>query len=137
MTRYNYRAPRKFNWVSILLLVGAIAGGYWGIKFFPVYWKAWKVDEVLDSVKNEASDLRSISDQTKREEVAEGLRQRTERRIRELGIKDHEGFPLEVNYTEGYTHIYAKYRVLVSHPVGSPSVMNMNRRVKIPSDRNL
>ena len=139
MTRYRHRKPRSINLVSIGLVLLLAAGVYAGWKFIPVYYQAWKVDEILSELKNEASDLRtSTLSGASAGEFAAGICDRAVQRIHELGIIDQPDFPVRVEFSAGYADLIAHYRVVVTHPlVHKTTTIDFARTIAVPGGGGL
>lgn len=130
MPGYNYRKPRRLNWVSILLGLVVAAAIYGGVQFGPPYYRAWKVDTRLSDVAMRASDLQTARDPVKEEELL--LREAREA-IQELGVTDEY---LLVEFDPEYAHLRAAYAEEVTHPlVGKKTVLRFERTATVPGDR--
>lgn len=133
---YNYKKPRKINLVSTVLILIAVGGAYSAWKFGPIYWKKYKVEEVLGSAKSAAEGTRidrlNPAGQSKEEdrivEVATN-------HIIELGITPEE-HGLQVYFTEGYRSINADYTVIVQHPFGKSTKLDFRLRANIRSSKD-
>lgn len=125
--------PRRSNWVSVLLLCGVAAGGYWLRYFGELYRQAWAVDRVLANAASKSYKLGRLSgpDRTTVErEIA------TEARagIVHAGVTD-ELLAVEFSIDEtSHTAIAsAQYRVAVKHPLGQ-NVRYFSRTQRQPVD---
>jgi hypothetical protein len=136
MTGYNYKKPRSINLVSVSLLLLVLAAAYAGWKFVPPWWKGIKVDGVLSDAKNDASDLQLMSE-NQRWEYEQKIRHRVYNELRELGLEDTQGQPVEVGFGPNYTYIYARYDIIVHHPFGKTTRMKFKRQVDIPTTKHL
>jgi hypothetical protein len=129
---YDYKQPRRLNFVSFLLLLILTAGGYLAFKFVPVYWQARKVDEALDEIKMPATRFHRMNDDARRGE-ADKIIARAHARLIELGIEDHPDQPLQLWFSPEFDHLHARYRVDVHHPVVNKiTAMTMDRDRDIP-----
>lgn len=136
MSRYNYKSPRRVNWVTILVLLILLGGGYAGWKFGPPYWQGYEVDEILSEYKNVAADLVDLNP-TYRPDREQKIVADVYTRVSALGIKDTEEQPLEVGFGPNYAYLYVKYQVVVAHPFGKKTKMNFNRKASIPRGKAL
>jgi|CXWL01.1.fsa_nt_gi hypothetical protein len=129
---YNFKQPRSFNFVSIGLILLGLAAAYSGFKFGPVYYKRYKVDQILRETKAKANDLYRMQSDRKPAEKRRLLDSTTEQ-IEALGItaEDNE---LDVYFGEMDDSINADWVVTVTHPVGSPTVMKMHRSEALPQE---
>jgi hypothetical protein len=130
---YDYKAPRRFNIVTLFVLLFIGAATYAGIKFGPVYWQGREVDEILDEQKLQLTqaDLARLDETNRNHQIGVVIGGSLEA-IRALGIVDYEEQPIEVFYSDDFTTLHARYMVVVEHPYGKPTVMTMNRKVKVP-----
>jgi hypothetical protein len=136
MTVYKYKKPRSFNLVTVFLILGLLAIAYGAWKFIPPYWKGYKVDSVLAEAKLEASDLPLLSDEQRRNQELK-ISQRVYVQLRDLGVGDTQGQPVEVGFGPNYSYIYARYDIIVHHPFGKTTRMKFRRKVSIPSNKHL
>ncbi len=129
---YDYRKPRRLNFVSVFMLLLVAGGIYAGAKFGPVYWKARKVDEALDELKLPAAQFHRQREETRGAE-ADKIIARAVARIYEMGIEDTPDQPLQVWFAPDYSSLNARYQVIVTHPaVLKPTVITMDRMREIP-----
>ena len=136
MNGYKYKKPRSINLVSVFMLLVVLALAYCGWKFVPPYWKGIKVDTVLSDAKEEASDLQLMRED-QRWEYEQKIRHRVETELRELGLQDAQGQPVEVGFGPNYAYIYARYDIIVHHPFGKTTRMKFKRTIDIPKTKHL
>ena len=136
MARYDYKSPRRVNWVSILVILVLLGGAYAGWKFAPQYWQSYKVDEILSEYKNVAAELSDLNP-AYRPEREQKIVNDLYLRVQALGITDTPDQPLEVGFGPNYSHLYVKYQKVVSHPFGKKTRMNFHRKANIPRSRGL
>jgi hypothetical protein len=136
MVKYNYKKPSSINWVTIFIVLLLVSAVYAGWKFIPVWWQAQKVEEALEEVKLEVSNIQGWTPSQQRL-AEEKLRAKAIARIHELGIEDQPDQPVQVFFTEGYTHIKVTYEAIVDHVWGKQTRITINRSVKIPTTRGL
>jgi hypothetical protein len=107
----HYTQPRKFNWVSLPIYAALLALVYCGIKFAPPYWRNMKVDEQVRSGVNEYwSMIRGAGTY----DAPPELRERFEKRIRELGVEDPKAeFIFERDGED--LRVTVSYEVVVPH----------------------
>ncbi|MBI5482758.1 MAG: hypothetical protein HY906_28140 [Deltaproteobacteria bacterium] len=107
----HYKQPRKFNWVSVPFYAALIGLVYCGIKFGPPYWRNMKVDEVVRSTVNEYWSLTRGSSSY---DAPPELRDRFEKRLRDLGVDDPKAeFIFERDGED--LRVTARYHVVVPH----------------------
>jgi hypothetical protein len=134
-----YKQPRRINLVSTFLTLLVVAGIYAGWKFIPVYYQAWKVDDVLEEVRFQAADVRggAISYGAQRE-MADKIQAAVLAKVRELGIVDQPDFPIEVAFTDGFAQLYVRYRVVVRHLlVKKTTTLEFKRTLDIPAGKGI
>jgi hypothetical protein len=130
---YDYRQPRRINVVSVFMLLVAVAAGYAGYKFVPVYWQARKVDQVLDEEKLAMVNVGRLAEEH-RAPVADKAIAKAITRLYEMGIEDVGEQPLQVWFSPDYGELNARYQVVVRHPVGKATVLTFDRHVTVPRD---
>jgi hypothetical protein len=128
---YRYRKPRKLNWVTILVLIVLVGGGYFAVKYVPVYWQRHKVEEILVDVGMQSADLPDLNDKDLAAEE-ERLLEEARTRIQALGVGGPDGVDLDVSYDPDYTYISASYSVTVNHVIGKPHVLKFTRKGRVP-----
>ncbi len=132
---YSYKAPRRVNWVSLIIIVGVVIAAYAAWAYGRVYWKAQKVDEIVHDEGNAASDITMLGPNDQRK-MGDKVLADTVERIVALGINTKlppEGNGLQVYFDQGYRTIHAKYTVTIKHPlIGKTSVLHFDRVGKIP-----
>jgi hypothetical protein len=108
-------APRRLNFVSLLLLAGIAAGGYWLWKFFPVYYTGWQVDHVLSE-----AGARVYQSARQPEPARSNAREQAEAEARAkvaaLGVDDPE-LAVRIDLDEQFATATADYAVVVQHAV--------------------
>ncbi len=123
----RYKAPRKFNFVSILIYLAIASGLYAAVQFSPVYYRKWQAKSVLSEAAARAYGKRvfhqdNIGDDERNEKLQKIL-DWTEGRMRALGIKDAN---LGVEIVDGSSTVTAKasYTERINHPlVGKTTVL--------------
>jgi hypothetical protein len=132
-TGYDYNKPRSFNLVTLVIVVFLAGAGYVAVKFGPVYWQGWKVDEILDqkALLLTQADVARLDEANRSSQAERALAESIEG-IRGLGIEDQPDQAVEVFYSDDFSTLHARYQVVVNHPYGKPTVITMNRKVKVP-----
>lgn len=126
--QYNYKKPSSFNFVSLFLLLAAIAGGYAAWKFGPVYWGRFKAEEILHEGAAEASSIRRMNEAAQiqiEEKVIAGVTERLE--ARGIGADND----LRVYFEGNYATLNADYVVVVKHPGGKHTTIHVHRSVDV------
>ena len=126
--QYNYKKPSGFNFVTLLLLLLALAGAYWGWKFGPVYWNRFKAEEILHEGSAEASGIRRMNEASQlqiEQKVVASVTERLE--ARGIGAENQ----LTVYFEGHYATLNADYVVTVKHPIGKPTLVHVHRSVGV------
>jgi hypothetical protein len=118
------------NWVTLLVLGILVGGGYAAVKFGPVYFTRYKVDEVLTDIAFQAIDLRMASADV-RYTQEQALLDKARERITSLGV---DGEELAVYFEPDLSSVHADYSVVVTHPALDPTRLEFNRTVRVPGD---
>jgi hypothetical protein len=128
---YDYKKPRKLNWVSLLVLAVLGGGVYFGWYYAPVYYQRYKVDRVLGDMGYRSIDLPSLTGDAA-VQLESDLLDQARRQIRDLGIATEDETALDVYFDADYSHIVAEYSVTVSPIVGEPKTLTFRRQADIP-----
>jgi hypothetical protein len=114
----------------LLLIVAVVAGGYWVWKFGPVYYNRYKVDEILQEGRSEATGIARMSPQGASETEAKIIAGITERvEARGLSLETNQ---LAVYFDGDYETLNVDYVVVIRHLLGQPTTMKMHRSVSVP-----
>jgi hypothetical protein len=127
--QYNYKKPSSFNFVSFLMVLAALAGAYWAWKFGPVYYKRYKVEEVLREGSSEASGIRRMNEAAQLQ-ISQQVLDRVTERLQSRGITPEDN-GLTVYFDDHYRRLEADYVVVVRHPVGKPTTVKVHRSVSV------
>jgi hypothetical protein len=126
--QYNYKKPSSFNFVSLLFLLALVAGGYWAVKFGPVYWNRFKAEEILREGAAEASGIRRMNEAAQlqiEQKVIAGVLDRLESR----GIGAEQD--AKVFFTDNDASLELTYVVTVKHPGGKRTVIHVHRSAEV------
>ena len=123
----GFRLRAYLNPVAAFLALAVGAGIYAGFKFIPPYWQANKVDNVLTAVKWEAAEIPLYGGGTAADTLVERVRNDV------IALGDDEA-PLDVYFAPDYTSIHADYVVVVTHPFGKTTTLELQRALEIPRD---
>jgi hypothetical protein len=118
--------PRRLNVVTLLMLLGLAAGGYWFWKFFPVYYTGWQVDHLLSEAGAESYQVVRLGEGVREAKRAE-IERSTRERIVALGVDDPD-LRVTVELEPKLATVTADYEAVVQHPVaGKRTVLAMHR----------
>jgi hypothetical protein len=123
--QYDYKKPSSFNFVSLLFVLAVAAGIYWGVKFGPVYWNRYKVDEILRDEAARATNM-SVLNSDAQDELEKQVLKEARQRLEERGVQ------ASVYFDAAHKSLHADYDVVVKHPVGKPTLVRMRRKAKVP-----
>lgn len=127
----GYKQPRKFNVVSFLLIVAAIAIVYCLFQFGPPYWRKWKVKEVLSNNAARLYPKRMLIVAGTAAALVEETRKRTADDLRSAGVKD-PGLRVNISVANGEIVVSADYRERIRHPfVGKTTTLRFHPRAAV------
>src|SRR5688572_13927349 len=84
----RYKQPRRLNWFTALLLVGALAAGYWFWRFFPAHFDAWAVDHILKDSANACYKANRLAEPGRSEELRVIVEKAKKDVVKKVGIRD-------------------------------------------------
>lgn len=126
----TYRQPRRFNSVTITMLLMLAAGGYWMWLFFPVYWDAWTVDHQLREGASALYQLNLLNEPERTESMRKMLQKVRAECVRLANITDPD-FDVVLDLEGDNVLMRGEYTVKVRHPVGHyTTVIHMKRAEK-------
>jgi hypothetical protein len=118
--------PRRLNWVTLLLILGVAAGGYWLWKFLPVYYTAWQVDTALSDGTAQAYRIAKLPAGPRSTAKAE-IERSVAAKVVALGVTDPK-MAVRIDFTEHDAVAECDYKVEVRHAiVDETKVMEMHR----------
>jgi hypothetical protein len=127
----GYKKPRRFNLVSFLLIVAAIAAIYCVFQFGPPYWRKWKVKEVLSNNASRLYPKRLLVVAGTANELVEEIRKRTADDLRSAGVED-PGLRVNITVANGQIVVSADYRERIRHPfVGKSTTLRFHPRAEV------
>jgi hypothetical protein len=122
-----YRQPRRFNVVSMIMLLILASGAYWLYLFFPVYWDAWTVDHSLHEGAAAMYQANKITEPDRTKEMQRILVKVRADCIRLAHITDPT-FDVKLELTGDSATLSGDYTVSVPHPIGNwVSVVHLHR----------
>jgi hypothetical protein len=120
----SYKKPRKFNFISLLMILVAIAVGYVVIQFLPSYYRKWKAKGVLAEAANSIYPRRFISGMASTEFMSKIQTDALNRLRNEVGIED-TGMTVRAYKDKDNATVSADYRERINHPfVGKTTVLH-------------
>lgn len=114
----NYRQPRRFNVVSMLMILVLLGGGYWLYVFFPVYWDAWTVDHQLRECAAAMYQVNKLAEPDRSTQMRVLLQKAQADSIRLAHITDPD-FDVRLELTGDEVKLIGEYTVVVRHPIAN------------------
>lgn len=116
MQQVQYKAPKRLNWVSGLMLLGVAAGAYWMWLFFPHYFDAWSVDHILQAGATSVYRANKLAEPQRTQEFQVIVDDARNKIVKQVGIRDPE-LTVNLNIEEQDATMTADYHITVSHPM--------------------
>ncbi len=113
-----YRQPRRFNVVSLFMILAVVGGAYWLWTFMPVYWDAWTVDHALHEGAAAMYQASRIDEPERTKEMQRILRKVQADSIRLAHITDPT-FDPSLELGGDSATMTGDYSVAVHHPFGN------------------
>ena len=117
MERVTYGQPRRFNAVTLTLLLMMAAAGYWMWRFFPVYLDAWTVDHVLKETASALYRLNRSPPSSERDDSMRELLDKAKADIRKQANITDPDLTVAANIEGDKAVLSAMYTVSVTHPI--------------------
>jgi hypothetical protein len=116
MGRVSYKKPRKFNFVTFLLLLLLAAAAYVAIKFGPPYYRKWKAKGPLSTAANSVYPKRNFPEESL-QAFFDKLKGQVTAELRAIGITD-PGLKVYVNMNRAGKEVTvtADYQEHITHP---------------------
>ncbi len=114
----EYGQPRRFNSVTVTLILLALGAGYWMWRFFPVYFDGWTVDHILKESASEVYRANRLSE-PERTETLTAIVQKSKKKIREQTAVIDPELVVNLEVLENDAAMSAEYSMVVTHPVTS------------------
>lgn len=120
----SYKKPRKFNFVSFLMILAAIAVAYVAFQFIPPYYRKWKVKGLLAESVNAMYRRRFITGHAETEYLSQVQNKALNRLRNEGGIQD-TALTVRAYKDKNTATVSADYRERITHPfVGKTTVLH-------------
>lgn len=111
----NY-GPRRFNSVTMLLLLLGLAAGYWVWRFFPAYFDGWSVDHLLKEAASKVYKLNQRQEPERTKLLTE-LVDKTRADIARQGNVTDPNLKVDLDIDGDNVAVSADYSVIVTHPL--------------------
>ena len=113
----NY-GPRKFNSVTLVMILLALAAGYWVWRFFPAYFDGWSVDHLLKEAASRTYRLNQLNEPQRTNELKAMLDKTRADIIKQGNVTDPDlTVNLDVAADNNSVAVSADYHVVVTHPL--------------------
>ena len=108
--------PRRFNSVTVIMLLMMVAAGYWLWRFFPVYFDGWSVDHVLKEAASKTYRMNQLKE-PERTKALTDLVDKTRADVIKQGNVTDPDLKVNLDIDGDNAAVSADYRVVVTHPV--------------------
>ena len=115
MATHYGQGPRRLNAVSVVLVLIALAAGYWLWRFFPVYFDGWTVDHTLKEAASQTYSVAHVAEpgRTKQLKV---IVDKAREDIVKLAHVDDPDLTVNLDLDGNDVAVTADYSVVVTHP---------------------
>ncbi len=113
MQSQRYKKPSKVNIVSIVLILGLLAGAYYVIQWGPHYYRKWKAQGVISELTNKLYSKRFVGGDAESQLFAD-LKREAETRLAELGIRE-ANLQVTMSKTQHEANVSATYMQTIKH----------------------
>jgi hypothetical protein len=112
----TYGQPRRLNSVSIVLILMALAAGYWMWRFFPAYFDAWTVDHLLKEAASTTYRLSQLNEPERTKELKKLIDKVRADIMKQASVTDPD-LVVNLDIQDNNSVVTAEYDVVVTHPV--------------------
>ncbi len=114
----SYGQPRRFNSVTLIMLLMAAAAGYWVWRFFPAYFDGWSVDHLLKEAASKTYKLNQLREPERTKQLTELVDKTRADIIKQGNVTDPE-LKVSLDIDGNNVAVSADYIVIVTHPMVS------------------
>ena len=114
----TYGQPRRFNTVTIFMILCGLAAGYWVWRFFPAYFDGWSVDHLLKEAASKTYRLNRLQEPGRTKQLTE-LVEATKNEIRKQANVTDPDLTVNLDIDGDKVAVSADYHVVVTHAVGN------------------
>jgi hypothetical protein len=118
----DYKQPRRLNSVTIVLLIGMVAAGYWFWRFFPAYFDAWTVDHILKEAASKVYRANRMREPERTQEL-NGLLDKARSEMQHKASVNDPELLVNLDFDGNNATLTADYRVVITHPVISRTTL--------------
>lgn len=111
----SYGQPRRLNAVTIVMILMALAAGYWVWRFFPAYFDGWSVDHLLKEAASKTYRLNRLNEPERTKQLTE-LVNKTKADIAKQGNVSDPDLLVNLDIDGNNVAVSADYKVIVTHP---------------------
>ena len=108
--------PRKLNAVTVVMILMALAAGYWVWRFFPVYFDGFTVDHLLKEAASRTYRLNMLNEPERTKQL-KALVDKTRADIHKQANVSDPDLLVDLNIDGNNVAVSADYNVIVTHPL--------------------
>ncbi len=112
----TYGQPRRLNSVTIVMLLGGLAAGYWLWRYFPVYFDGWTVDHILKETASSTYKLARMGEPQRTTSLKALLDKARNDIITQANVHDPE-LDVHLDLDGDIATVSADYTVTITHPL--------------------
>ena len=112
----TYGQPRRFNVVTVVMLLMAAAAGYWTWRFFPAYFDGWSVDHLLKEAASSTYRLNQLNEPERTKQL-KALVDKTRTDIQKQGNVTDPDLTVNLDIDGNNVSVSAEYSVVITHPM--------------------
>lgn len=106
--------PKRLNAVTVVLLLAALAIGYWFWRFFPAYFDGWTVDHILKETAAAVYRANRLREPERTTTLRELLDKARADIIKKANVTDPD-LRVDLEIEEQMARVSAEYMVVVTH----------------------
>jgi hypothetical protein len=111
----SYGQPRRLNVVTFVMILMALAAGYWLWRFFPAYFDGWSVDHLLKEAASKTYRLNRLDEPERTKELT-ALVNKTKADIAKQGNVTDPDLLVNLDIDGNNVAVSADYKVVITHP---------------------
>lgn len=108
--------PRRFNSVTVVMILMVLAGAYWVWRFFPAYFDGWSVDHLLKEAASKTYRINQLREPQRTKDLTE-LVDKTRADIIKQGNVTDPDLKVNLDIDGDNAAVSADYSVVVTHPI--------------------
>ncbi len=112
----SYGQPRRINSVTVVMLLGGLAAGYWLWRYFPAYFDGWTVDHILKETASATYKLARMGEPQRTTSLKALLDKARNDIIAKANVHDPE-LDVHLDLDGDIATVSADYSVTITHPL--------------------